>query len=49
MVRGIKCDADEQRHHGQENDAGKKIHDLEFTYLIDATLHLSVDNVNADG
>jgi hypothetical protein len=48
VVRGIKCDADEQHHHRQEDDPGKKLHDLQFTYLIDATLDLPVDKINAD-
>jgi hypothetical protein len=48
VVRGIKCDADEQYHHRQEDDAGEKVHDLQFTYLIDATLDLPMDKINAD-
>ena len=40
VVRGIKRDADEQHHNRQEDDAGKKVHDLQFTYLIYATLDL---------
>jgi hypothetical protein len=48
VVRGIKCDADEQHHHRQEDDAGEKVHDLQFTYLIDPTLDLPVDKINAD-
>jgi hypothetical protein len=47
VVRGIKCDADEQHHHRQEDDAGEKVHDLQFTYLVDATLDLPVDKINA--
>ena len=48
MIGGVKCDADEKRHHRQEDDAGKKIHDLEFTYLIYATLDLAMNKINAD-
>ena len=48
VVRGVKRDADEQDYHRQEDDAAKKIHDLEFTYLIDASLDLPMDKINAD-
>jgi hypothetical protein len=48
VVRGIQRDADEQHHHCQKDDAGKKVHDLQFTYLIDAPLNLAVDKINAD-
>ena len=47
VVRGVKRDADEQDYHRQEDDAAKKIHDLEFTYLIDATLDLPMHKKNA--
>jgi hypothetical protein len=30
VVRGIECDADEQHHNCQENDAGKNVHDLKL-------------------
>jgi hypothetical protein len=48
VVRRIQCDADEQQHHSQKDDAGKKFHGLQFTYLIDAALNLPVDKINAD-
>jgi len=48
VVRGIKRDANEQHHDRQEDDAGKKVHDLEFTYLIDATLYLAMDKIDAN-
>jgi hypothetical protein len=48
VVRGIKRDADEQHHDSQENDAGKKVHGLEFTYLIYATLDLAMNKIDAD-
>jgi hypothetical protein len=47
VVRGIKRDADEQHHDRQEDDAGKKVHDLEFTYLIYATLDLAMNKIDA--
>ena len=48
VIRGIQRDADEQHHHSQEDDAGKELHDLQFTYLIDAALDLPVNKINAD-
>ena len=48
MIRGIKRDADEQHHNRQEDDAGKKVHDLEFTHLIYATLDLAMNKIDAD-
>jgi hypothetical protein len=48
VVRGIKRDADEQHHDRQEDDAGKKVHDLEFTYLIYAMLNLAMNKIDAD-
>ena len=48
VVRGIKRDADEQHHNRQEDDAGKKVHDLQFTYLIYATLDLPMNKIDAD-
>jgi hypothetical protein len=48
VVRGIKRDANEQHHDRQKDDAGKKVHDLEFTYLIDATLDLAMHKIDAD-
>src|SRR6185369_8006545 len=47
VVRGIQRDADEQHHYGQEDDAGRKVHALQFTYLIDAALYLSVNKMAA--
>jgi hypothetical protein len=48
VVRGIKRDADEQHHDRQEDDAGEKVHDLKFTYLIYATLDLAMNKIDAD-
>jgi len=48
VVRGIKRDADEQHHNRQEDDAGKKVHDLKFTCLIYATLDLAMNKIDAD-
>jgi hypothetical protein len=48
VVCGIKRDANKQHHDRQKDDARKKVHDLEFTYLIDATLDLPVHKINAD-
>ena len=33
VIRGIERDANEQHHDRQKDDAGKKVHDLEFTYF----------------
>ena len=40
MVRGVECDAYEQHHNRQEKEPGKKVHGLQFTYMIDAALDL---------
>jgi len=48
VVRGIKRDADEQHHNRQEDDAGEKVHNLKFTYLIYATLDLAMDKIDTD-
>ena len=48
VVRGIKRDADERHHYRQKDDAGKKLHGLEFTYLVYATLDLAMNEIDAD-
>jgi hypothetical protein len=48
VVCGIKRDADERHHDRQQDDAREKVHDLEFTYLIYATLDLAMNKVDAD-
>ena len=48
VVRGIKRDADEQHHDRQEDDAGEKVHGLQFTYLVYATLDLAMNEIDAD-
>ena len=45
MIRGIQRNADEQHHHSQEDDAGKKVHGLQFTYLVDAALNLPMNKI----
>lgn len=48
VVGGVKCDAYEQHHNRQEKQARKKVHGLQFTYLIDAALDLPMHKVNGD-
>ena len=48
MVGGVKCDAYEEQHHRQQKDASKNVHNLQFTYLINATLNLPMYKVNGN-
>jgi hypothetical protein len=48
VVRGIKGDANEQHHDRQKDDAGKNVHELEFSHLVDPTFDLAMNNIDAD-
>jgi len=47
VIGGVEREADDQRHDSEENDAGKNVHDLQFTYLVDTTLYLAVRKISA--
>jgi hypothetical protein len=47
VIGGVERAADNQQDEGQKDDAGEKLHGLQFTYLINAVLDVPVDEMNA--